>query len=219
MASIDQPENNENQPPNNDESPHGDLPPHDSSQPTADLRDAQRHTADLQPNRELQASERSWFIPPPHGWRHPVTGRKGWQPDPLLLAFGQYVKRSRYLALMSQTQLAQASGVDQGAISRLERALAPAMNIDRVVQLAAAMGRAFPLGYCPHEHWCQWQRAPDRAPDPPRRLTPEKAHILYGLTPAGDIGVPDEDDQDDENLLGLDPNDFKPRTASSPSSS
>ena len=202
MASIDEPEGNEDPQQNNDSSPQSDAPPQDSPP-----------TADQQSNRELQASDRSWFIAPPHGWRHPVTGRKGWQPDPLLLAFGQYVKRSRYLALMSQTQLAQASGVDQGAISRLERALAPAMNIERVVHLAAAMGRAFPLGYCPHEHWCQWQRAPDRAPDPPRRLTPEEAHILYGLTATNGAEATAEP-TDDEDPLGLHPDDFKPRSSS-----
>ena len=57
------------------------------------------------------------------------------------------------------------------------------MKIERVVKLAGAMGRAFPLGYCPHEHWCQWQRAPDKAPEPPRRLTWDEMQIAYGLQP------------------------------------
>jgi transcriptional regulator with XRE-family HTH domain len=118
-------------------------------------------------HRQLMASTQSFFIPPPHGWRHPVTGRLGWQPDPLLLAFGQYVKRSRYLAGKTQRQLSGDSDVDQGQISRLERALAPAMGVDRLVRLSGALGRVFPLGYCPHEHWCQWQPAPVTAPGNP----------------------------------------------------
>ncbi len=169
---------------------------------------------DAPTDREVQAGDRSWFIAPPHGWIHPVTGRRGWQPDPLLLAFGQYVKRSRYLAGLSQVQLAKASKVDQGAISRLERAMAPAMKIESVVRLANAIGRAFPLGYCPHEHWCQWQRAPDRAPDPPPRLTPEQAHILYGLTPptrATTRSEPAQDSVDAEDLFGISLSDIDPK--------
>jgi transcriptional regulator with XRE-family HTH domain len=111
-------------------------------------------------HRQLMASTPSFFIPPPYGWRHPVTGRLRWQPDPHLLAFGQYVKRSRYLARMTQRQLSDESGVDQGQISRLERALAPSMRVDRVVKLSGTLGRSFPLGYCPHQHWCHWQPAP-----------------------------------------------------------
>jgi len=146
---------------------------------------ARRPGDDYEPptDRQVRALDRSWFIAPPYGWIHPVTRRHGWQPDPLLLAFGQYVKRARYFSDLSQTELAKASDVDQGAISRLERALAPAMKIERVVKLAGAMGRAFPLGYCPHEHWCQWQRAPDKAPEPPRRLTWDEMQIAYGLQP------------------------------------
>ena len=44
-------------------------------------------------------------------WRHPVTGRHGWQPDPDLLAFGQYLKRARYLARVTQERLEELSGV------------------------------------------------------------------------------------------------------------
>jgi transcriptional regulator with XRE-family HTH domain len=119
-------------------------------------------------NRRLIAASPSWFIPPPHGWRHPVTGRQGWQPDPLLIAFGQYVKRSRYMASVTQRELARLTGVDQGAISRLERALAPAAKVENLVKLADVLGRDFPLGYCPHEHWCEWQPAPPSAPEDPR---------------------------------------------------
>jgi transcriptional regulator with XRE-family HTH domain len=144
---------------------------------------------DAPTHRQVEASDRSWFIAPPYGWRHPVTGRRGWQPDPLLLAFGQYIKRARYLAGVSQVELSKLSGVDQGALSRLERALAPAMKVERLVKLSAALGRMLPLGYCPHEHWCQWQRAPERAPDPPPRPTWEEFQVLHGLrTPSEILG-------------------------------
>lgn len=96
-----------------------------------------------------------------------MTGRHGWQPDPRLITFGQYVKRARYMAHKTQNELAAAAGVDQPLISRLERALAPATKIDKVVRLSEALGRAFPFGYCPHEHWCQWQPAPPPPADPP----------------------------------------------------
>src|SRR3954447_10489576 len=99
-----------------------------------------RSETDPATDRELRAADRSWFIAPPYGWDHPITGRGGWQPEPLLLAFGQYVKRARYLAEMSQVELSRKSGVDQGAISRLERALAPAMKIENVVRLGDAIG-------------------------------------------------------------------------------
>lgn len=115
-------------------------------------------------NRRLIASSPSWFVPPPHGWRHPVTGRRDWHPDRLLITFGQYIKRSRYMAGITQRELSRLTGVDQGQISRLERALAPATSVERLVLLADALGRDLPLGYCPHEHWCEWQPAPPVAP-------------------------------------------------------
>lgn len=156
-----------------------------------------KETLDPVSDKVMRAADRSWFIAPPYGWIHPVTGRHGWMPDPLLLAFGQYVKRARYFADLSQNELAKASGVDQGAISRLERAVAPAMKIERLVKLAGTMGRALPLGYCPHEHWCQWQRAPDRAPDPRRPVTPEEFHIMSGLRLASGAELASEDDSDE----------------------
>lgn len=140
---------------------------------------------------QLQASERSWFVRPPWGWRHPVAGRHGWLPDPSLLAFGQYLKRSRYLAAKTQTQLEAESGVDQGMISRLERALAPYARIDRLVRLSDALGRALPFGYCPHEHFCPWQPVPPPPADPPiDRLSPELRRMFnrVGSDNANDAG-------------------------------
>ncbi len=115
--------------------------------------------------RQLQAADKSWFIPPPFGWQYPMYGRDGSLPDPALLAFGQYLKRARYLALLSQHELAKATGVDQGLISRIERAKAPWVRLDRLVKLGDGLGRAFPFGYCPHEHWCVWQAAPQPPPE------------------------------------------------------
>lgn len=124
-------------------------------------------------HKQVLAAAPSWFVPPPYGWRHPVTGRRGWQPDPLLIAFGQYVKRGRYLANMTQRRLAAESGVDQGQISRLERALSPWTKVERLVKLSEVLGRALPLGYCPHEHWCSWQPAPPPPPEKPIDWLPE----------------------------------------------
>ena len=142
---------------------------------------------DPPPHRQILAVAPSWFVPPPYGWRHPVTRRHGWQPDPLLVAFGQYVKRARYLANLSQHQLAEKSGVEQGNISRLERALAPATKVERIVRLGAAMGRRFPLGYCPHEHWCEWQPAPEPPPERPIGYLPDALRAA-----AAALGVDDD---------------------------
>ena len=118
------------------------------------------------PHKAILASAPSFFIPPPFGWRHPVTNRRGWQPELELIAFGMYLKRARYLANVTQHRLEEVSGVDQGQISRLERALAPWTKVEDLVKISSALGRSFPLGYCPHEHWCAWQPAP---PPPPER--------------------------------------------------
>ncbi|MDL2336154.1 MAG: helix-turn-helix domain-containing protein [Chloroflexota bacterium] len=107
-----------------------------------------------------------FFLPPPFAWNEPVTGRRNWQPSFELMAFGMYVKRARHLARCTQTRLEELSGVDQGRISRLERGLSPTTRIEHLVPMASALGRALPLGFCPHEHWCEWQPAP--APPPPR---------------------------------------------------
>ena len=106
----------------------------------------------------------AFFIPPPFAWNEGVTGRSNWQPSYELMAFGMYVKRARYYVRYTQTKLEQLSGVDQGRISRLERGLSPTTRIEHLVPIASAMGRALPLGFCPHEHWCQWQPAPPPAP-------------------------------------------------------
>ncbi len=123
----------------------------------------------------------NYFLVPPYGWTYPATGRRDWEPEPALLAFGQYIKRGRYLGRLSQQKLADEATVDQGQISRLERALAPAMSIERVVRLSSVLGRALPLGYCPHEHWCKWQPAPAAPPERPKLSNADKARYLERL--------------------------------------
>jgi len=98
---------------------------------------------------------------PPPGWRHPITGRFGWKPSPSLVRFGRYLRRSRYFAHKSQDRLSSESGVSQSLISRAERALAPSMGADRLVELGDVLGSNFPLGFCPHDHVCAWQPFPD----------------------------------------------------------
>jgi transcriptional regulator with XRE-family HTH domain len=140
----------------------------------------------LPEHHALLASSPSFFIAPPFRWRHPVTRRYGWQPSEELIAFGMYVKRARYLMRTTQTRLEELSGVDQGQISRLERALAPWTRTEHLVQIGKALGRALPLGYCPHEHWCEWQPAP---PPPPKRDWLEEARAFnerHGIIPAVD---------------------------------
>ena len=124
------------------------------------------------------AAAPNYFLVPPYGWTYPATGRRDWEPEPALLAFGQYIKRGRYLGRMSQQRLADEAKVDQGQISRLERALAPAMGIERVVRLSKVLGRALPLGYCPHEHWCEWQPGPAAPPERPPLSDADKARYL-----------------------------------------
>src|SRR6186713_1651862 len=87
----------------------------------------------------------------PPGWRHPVTGRKQPRDDPALEQLGIYVRRARYIAGLSQQRVADAARIPQAVISRLERALAPSMNVERLAWIEQAMNGAFPLGYCPHD--------------------------------------------------------------------
>jgi hypothetical protein len=86
---------------------------------------------------------------------------------------------------MSQTKLEALSGVDQGQISRLERALAPTARIERLVAMSAVLGRALPLGYCPHEHWCEWQPAP-RPPERDWLAEAREFNERHGIVPGED---------------------------------
>lgn len=96
-------------------------------------------------------------LEPPQGWRNPVTGRRDLHADPRLVRLGRYLRRARSFVGASQQRLADASGVTQSIISRAEGAQAPAMQLERLAALAEVLGRAFPLGVCPHDHECAWQ--------------------------------------------------------------
>lgn len=137
---------------------------------------------DPPPHRALLASTPSFFVPPPSDWRHPITGKRGWQPNHELIAFGTYVKRARYLADLTQQRLGELSGVDQGQISRLERGLAPWTRTADLVSIGACVGRALPLGFCPHEHGCQWQPAPRPPAEKDWREKWREAEARYSRT-------------------------------------
>jgi transcriptional regulator with XRE-family HTH domain len=137
-------------------------------------------------HRATLAAAPSFFIPPPFAWSAQITGRRDWRPSFELIAFGMYVKRARHLAHATQTRVEGLSGVDQGQISRLERALAPWTRIEDLVSIGKALGRALPLGFCPHEHWCEWQPAP--APPPERDWLAEARELdaRLGIEAVGD---------------------------------
>jgi transcriptional regulator with XRE-family HTH domain len=82
----------------------------------------------------------------------------------ILVRFGEDLRRCRHHVGMSQQTLEDRSGVDQTLISRLERGIATWSGIVHVVRIHDALGRAFPLGICPHEHACAWQRPGTRVP-------------------------------------------------------
>ena len=93
----------------------------------------------------------------PAGFADADSGRRALMPSPTLLLMGDYLRRSRGLAGMTQVELAHASGVSQPMISRIERARAPGTPLERVVALCQPLGRLFPFGVCPHDHHCPWQ--------------------------------------------------------------
>lgn len=95
--------------------------------------------------------------------------------DPLLVDLGRYLRRGRAFAGFSQQGLGYRADVTQSMISRAERGLAPSMGVDRLAQLGRVLGRAFPLGCCPHEHDCAWQ------PIIPRQHKPTETERLVEL--------------------------------------
>ena len=76
----------------------------------------------------------------------------------MLQRFGVELRRCRMDAGLSQSRLAEESGVSQSTISRLERGKAPAAAMLKLVLLSDALDNSFPLGYCPHDHTCAWGR-------------------------------------------------------------
>ena len=80
------------------------------------------------------------------------------------LVVGRYLRRSRRYAQLTQRALAAGAGISQSMVSRLERGRAPTAPFQRFLMAANALGRLFPLGFCPHDHRCAWQ--PIRPPEP-----------------------------------------------------
>jgi transcriptional regulator with XRE-family HTH domain len=88
---------------------------------------------------------------------------------------GLLVLAGRQRMGVSQRSLEWRSGVDQTAISRLERGLAPRMSVERLTAISDTLGTAFPLGYCPHDHVCVWQLLKEGLPRmSPTRLIDER---------------------------------------------
>lgn len=81
--------------------------------------------------------------------------------DPHVIAglkdFGVAIRAARMRSAMSQRGLEFRSGVSQSVVSRAERALAPKLALDRVIEINLVLGQELPMGWCPHEHPCRWQ--------------------------------------------------------------
>ena len=86
-----------------------------------------------------------------------------------VVRFGRNLRRARQIAGLSQQRLADLSGVSQSVISRLERAKAPMVGLERLLMLQRVLGSAWPFGECPHDHTCVWQAL---GPDGQRMHTP-----------------------------------------------
>lgn len=76
----------------------------------------------------------------------------------LLRRFGVELRRCRLYAEVSQVTLAGRSGVSQSTISRMEHGKASSAAMFKLVRLSAAVGNGLPLGFCPHDHHCAWDR-------------------------------------------------------------
>src|SRR3954469_690981 len=99
-----------------------------------------------------------------------------------LSLLGRYLRRSRLLAHLSQQQLADRAGVSQRMVSRVERGVAPAADVVRLVRMVQPLARLFPFGVCPHDHACSWQ--PVR--EVHEELTRPGEFIEYMLSVAGE---------------------------------
>ena len=114
----------------------------------------------------------------PTGGRYPATGRRDWEPSHPCSPSGSTSSAGDISGGCRSSSWPTEAKVDQGQISRLERALAPAMGIERVVRLSSVLGRALPLGYCPTSIGVEWQPAPAAPPERRPSRTPSKARYL-----------------------------------------
>jgi DNA-binding XRE family transcriptional regulator len=117
----------------------------------------------------------------PTGFFDLDTGRRKLDAGSPLVHVGRYLRRSRAYAGLSQAQLAAKAGVSQSMVSRAERARAPAMGLERFVDMCVVLGRLFPLGACPHDHECGWQPIRPAAP-----LDDTAGYIEFLLGQAGE---------------------------------
>ncbi len=67
------------------------------------------------------------------------------------------IRRARLRAGLSQERLEWMSGVDQTAISRLERGLAARFPLERLARISVALRGELPVATCPHDHRCRWR--------------------------------------------------------------
>jgi hypothetical protein len=85
-------------------------------------------------------------------------GRFRLWPVPEMVAFGQLVRRARRMTGMNQHQLAARSEVSQSTICRLELGLVPGMATWKLVKIGMGLKGTLPLGFCPHNHECEWPK-------------------------------------------------------------
>jgi transcriptional regulator with XRE-family HTH domain len=76
----------------------------------------------------------------------------------MLKRFGAELRRCRHRCGLTQDRLAGLSGVSQSTISRLERGRAPYASLHLIIRLSDVMEPRMPLGFCPHDHRCGWDR-------------------------------------------------------------
>jgi len=91
----------------------------------------------------------------------PYQQAEGEQDHALLRRFGIEFRRCRLYAGLSQVELARQSGVSQSTISRIERGKAASASLIKLARISEAMLAGFPFAYCPHPHFCPWNRLND----------------------------------------------------------
>lgn len=127
-------------------------------------------------------------LQPPRDHHDPDSGRRELAPQPELVEFGRYLRRARRYAQLSQQHVADAAGVSQSTVSRLERGVAPHVGVDKLLAIRRTYGRLLPLGVCPHEHECAWQ--PVRPPAEKWRGAAFVELILAGSDPPEEVDQP-----------------------------